>query len=109
MASQASCSSLRPESLENSVWPMPAMAVRRESQALTQAPRASGRRTSAVPDTWSPRSLRAGEGDLDHSLATVEPKPGDRAGEDAACDRGRSARRGGWPAWKPWRRARPSR
>ncbi len=26
-ASQANCSSLRPDSLENSVWPIPAMAV----------------------------------------------------------------------------------
>ena len=37
-ASAASCSSLRPECFENSVWPMPTMAVSRDS-ALTSASR----------------------------------------------------------------------
>ena len=49
-ASHANCSSLRPDSLENSVWPMPAMAVAPGSVlVMRRAP--SSRLRIAVPET----------------------------------------------------------
>ena len=56
-ASAASRSSLRPESLENSVAPMPAIAAGR-CRSRPLAPLAIGRATRTVPVTWSPRRHR---------------------------------------------------
>ena len=60
-ASTARRSSERPEALENSVAPMPAMATRPANACgirLRPSPRPpSGRITVTVPLTWSPRSL----------------------------------------------------
>ena len=73
-ASAARRSSERPESLENSVAPMPAMAVRPENVcagAISRAPRPSGRTTLTVPVTWSPRSLAPRIGDGHHAARAV--------------------------------------
>ncbi len=57
-ASTASRSSERPESLENSVAPMPAMAVEPENvwARAIRAASPAGSSTVTVPVTWSPRS-----------------------------------------------------
>ncbi len=74
-ASQASCSSLRPESLENSVAPMPAMAATPPRRLIGRRP---GSSTVTVPVTWSPRLLRPRDGHLDRGVVDG----GDPAGED---------------------------
>ena len=73
-ASHASCSSVRPDSFENSVWPMPAIAARPASRPRHGAIRPE-RSSVAVPPTCSPSSFIAR-----NSTSTIasSPSPLDR-------------------------------
>ena len=78
-ASQASCISLRPDSFENSVWPIPTMAAFPPKTAHASTP--SSRLSTAVPVTWSPRLL------VPLNVTSTRPSPslarlaGDTSGE----------------------------
>ncbi len=74
-ASVASCMGVRPEFFENSVAPMPAMAVLRANSSIRRSPRSMphgrrlpGRAMSAVPVTWAPRLLRPMKPDGDGAV-----------------------------------------
>ena len=73
-ASTASRSSLRPDSLENSVAPMPAMAVLpakrvRGSPLIGPTVARTGRSSRTVPVTWSPRLLAP------RTVTSTPPRP----------------------------------
>ena len=72
-ASHASCSSLRPDSFENSVWPIPAIAARPRERAHAVA--RHGRLSVAVPLDVLAQVVDRRERHLDDALVASRRRP----------------------------------
>ena len=69
-ASHASCSSVRPDSFENSVWPMPAIAARPREPSAHAAPRERQAERRGAADVLAEVVHRA-KLDVDDALVAV--------------------------------------
>ena len=105
-ASTAKRSSERPESLENSVAPIPAFVGPGERMQHVRHPRlpawpATGSSTVTVPVTWSPTVVGATEGDGDEAVPGCPSVSASLLGHRPCQRQDASGWLGGVPRWMP--------